>query len=309
MPEYLRPPKFEAPVTSIIPDKDAKAGQHPVQEGQDVSFPLTGEALRAENDKLLDATINASDEVKQRRYTAFPQAWHERWRDHNDQDYFQTYPSESPFSKYSSQGWKLHIAFERGREEEVSRFLYGAGLYFKTEGRMGGGFNGLKESGSTIYVGSWDAMQAVADHLYALDPVLTDGTTASVSGKTVHAGSGTDVEIAGQPKVTARFDVQRSKHGLIKGGDGKYSESGLPSWSNIYDIFSGLPLLSEDVAAVYNLHQEILSAPQSFFTQQPQRPASRQDFERLLAASREAQERAEQELVHDFGKDFVLGQS
>lgn len=292
--------------TSSYPAPETNPHHYPTHEGEGVIFPLEGEALTTENSLLLRETISAPEDVRQARYAQFPVAWHKGWRDEGVKDYFQTMPHESPFAKYSSQGWKLHVAFEKGREEEVSRFLYGAGLYFKTQARMGSWFNGLKESGSTVYVGSWDCMQAVASHLTALEPVLTDGPMASAEGKTIHAGSNSDIEFAGQPKITARFDVQKSPFGLIN-GDKKYGESGLPSWMNIYGIFSGLPILYKDAGRLAELEHRVLPPPASLFPGQPAKPVTRKDFEELLSFSREAQLRARQELIHDFGAGFVLG--
>lgn len=131
-----------------------------IQHREDPKFPLTGEALRVQDLAMLKETIWAPQEKIQERADAFGKIWHDRWGSRNeatpDFKYFQTLPDDgSPFADFSSKGWKLHIAFEKGKEEAVSKFLFSRGLYFKTEAGMGTAFNGkniLLGSGSDIEV-------------------------------------------------------------------------------------------------------------------------------------------------------------
>lgn len=264
--------------------------QTAMQEGRGATFPISGEALRAENLALLQETIWASSDIKAERAAAFDRTWQDKWHSARDHMHFEPHPSESPFSEYTGQGWKLHITFQKGEEAEVSKFMYEAGLYFKTQAGMGTWFNGNQESGSTIYVGSHGAMTIVADHLTPLRPVLMEGPAylQPINGKRVYIGSGSDIEIA--PDILARFDVQKSPYGL-RGGTGKYAEDGLPSWTNAYGVTSALPILTEDVSFIRGLEKH------------------KRSIRELLPVYREVQQRAEQELIGDFGHDFVVGPS
>ncbi|HYF97022.1 MAG TPA: hypothetical protein VD947_03210 [Patescibacteria group bacterium] len=296
-----------------LPANPALDRHHSTRWQEDVcpNFPLTGPELAQENTELLESTINASEEVKQARYDEFSVVWAQRWRETSGNDYyFATGGGESPFAQYSSKGWKLHIPFKKSHEEEVSRFLYGAGLYFKTE-TSSTFTHGFTESGSTVYVGSWDCMRAIAGSLEALEPVLSDGTIEQRGDKIIHVGSGSDVEVPEEPRITARFDVQKTRQGGI-GGSKKYSEKGLPSWANLVGILSALPLLTQDAQGLLELEErafkplprkesDSLFAPVSY--QKPEKV----DLDRLVKAYREAENRARRELFQDFGKEFVVG--
>lgn len=167
-------------------------------------------------DPLLQATIFNKD--KEKRREVFDRAWQERWntgyyKGHHRDGYFQTEEDESPFSEFSSKGWKIHITFEKGKEREVAETMFVDGLYFKLESVQGTYFNGDKESGATIYIGSHNNMTAVADVLEQnFGDILTEGKVATYpDGRKIPLGSGVDKEI--KPNIMARFDVARTSFG------------------------------------------------------------------------------------------------
>ena len=273
------------------PHDRTTGNQYPRFENLGVSFPMPERIMIADTDRLLKETVFATPEVIAERGVAFDEQWPERWRQDRIKTIFQSERSESPFAKYSSQGWKIHIAYGRGREREVSRFLFQSGLYFKTQAGIGTWFNGTHESGSTIYVGSEPAMEQVAQHIQILGSVLTDGPSTELSFKSgeklrIRNGSGSDIEVL--PKILARFDVAKTPHGWAS-GTGKYAEHGLPSWVVAFGIPGGLPLLKDD-----NEHLSRLEG-------------NSVDPNDLVDVYSTAQKRAQAELVSDFGEHFVLG--
>ncbi len=242
------------------------------------------------NDDLLQVTIFNKD--KALRKVSFDEAWQSRWNAHGNQPQcFQTIESESPFARFSSRGWKVHLAFEKGREKEVAEFLYTNGLYFKVESQQGTYFNGNRASGATIYIGSHENMVAVVSEIENnLCRFLTDGVVATFgsSGKTVAMGSGSDIEI--KPKITARFDVARTPHGWLEGNK-KYAEHGIASWTGL----GGIPILKSREAEVARIEGNW----------NRNTPGQRTIYlERVL---RRIYEESKQELIKDFGEDFVFG--
>jgi len=243
-------------------------------------------------DPLLQATIFNKD--KEKRRESFNRAWQERWNTgyygSNKPGYFEPEESESPFSQYSSKGWKIHIAFEKGKEREVAENLFVDGLYFKLESVMGTYFNGTKESGATVYIGGYDNMMAIADVIdQNMGRFLTDGPAATYpDGRRVPLGSGADTEI--KPRIMGRFDVAKTPYGWISGNK-KYTEKGLPTWLDT----SGLPLLKVDeqeTVEVENKWNKLM-------------PSQRQIYmDRTL---KRAVERTKTELAKDFGREFVFG--
>lgn len=240
-------------------------------------------------DPILQSTIFNKD--KDLRAPAFEEAWKQRWNTANHKAaYFQTEAQESPFSQYSSRGWKIHIAFEKGKEKDMAKFLFTNGLYFKLEGKEGTYFNSNKASGSTVYIGSHDNMATIAEYIEKnAGGMIVEGIIAVFpDGKKINVGSGSDIEI--KPKITARLDVQKTKHGII-GGDGKYGEYGMPTWFGL----GGIPLLAsrEKEASIiideYWNHTE--EQRKNYF------------FPRL----KKFYEESKAELVKDFGQEFVFG--
>lgn len=243
-------------------------------------------------DPLLQATIFNKD--KESRRKAFVRAWQERWNTGyygaNKPGYFQTEENESLFSKYSSKGWKIHIAFEKGKEREVAEILFVDGLYFKLESVIGTYFNGTKESGATVYIGSHDNMLAIASAIeQSMGSNLTEGPVATYpNGRKVPVGSGADREI--KPRIMARFDVAKTPYGWLSGNK-KYTENGLPSWIDT----SGLPLLrkdEKDTNYVVGNWNRLAPSQRKIFMERTLRPAA---------------ERAKGELAKDFGQEFVFG--
>jgi hypothetical protein len=236
------------------------------------------------SDNLLQTTIFNKD--KGDRRPAFEKAWQERW---GTKAYFQTKEEESPFSRYSSRGWKIHMAFEKGRERDVAEFLYTNGLYFKVEGMQGTYFNGLNESGATVYIGSYGNMIQIADLVeQELSSYLTDGAVAKFPNRTIRIGSGTDVEV--RPKITARFDIGKTAFGWL-GGNGKYSEYGIPTWMGL----GGIPVLK-------SFEPELRRIEDNWGKNTP---TQRQIYlERVL---KPAYEQSKTELIQDFGQEFVFG--
>lgn len=238
---------------------------------------------------ILDATILNPN--KQERDELFESAWQARFdKKAHRRGYFQTEKSESPFSEYSSKGWKIHIVFRKGEEKMVARLLYENSLYFKIESQNGTYFNGKIASGATIYIGSKENMEAVADLINgALGDVLEDGTPVEINGKKINLGSGTDIEVL--PKITARFDVAKTKFGWAE-GNGKYTETGFPSWM---PNLGGLPILKkheQEVSKVLNKWNNLMPTQRKIYYDKL--------FIRIYNESKE-------ELIKDFGEGFVLG--
>jgi hypothetical protein len=262
-------------------------------------------------DPLLRSTIY-NEEAKIKLSGSFDKIWKERWRKDTPRgkEYFQTAEKESPFEQYSSKGWKIHIAFEGGKEKEIAQFLHKNGLYFKVEAGSGTYFNGLKESGATIYIGSYNNMQEIAESIARnMGEFLRDGTIAKIEQgkevKIVRVGSGSDIEIL--PKITARFDVAKTKYGWFRTEEQrkereklppklgpreyKYSEYGIASWSGL----GGIPVLKKHEKEVANIEQNW-----NKFT-----PYQRQlYYEKRL---KPIYDESKKELIKDFGAEFLLG--
>lgn len=240
-----------------------------------------------EQREILQSTIHSKD--KKSRVDRFEDVWKKGWdpRGNYGYGYSQTEESDSPFSQYSSKGWKIHIAFEKGREKEMAKSLFVNGLYFKLEG-MGTYFNGNKASGSTIYIGSYDNMEAIAEYLERyVGYFLVEGSSQTIGGLKIQSGSGSDIEI--RPKITARFDVAKTKYGIY-GGDKKYNEDGLASWTGL----GGIPLLSLRVKEARDIEGNWNKLTPE------QRPIY---WQRL----RSIYEESKAELIKDLGQEFVFG--
>ncbi|MDR3502466.1 MAG: hypothetical protein P4L79_07770 [Legionella sp.] len=245
-------------------------------------------------DPILTETLYNEKQIKE-RIAKFDEIWQQRGitparlkKDNNSK--FNTNPDESPFSKFSSKGWKIHIAFDTGLERDFARLLYSHGLYFKVEGSGGGTyFNGLKESGATIYIGSSDNMQEIAKFL--------ENTVGSKSrfGSKMHDaldGSGADVVIS--PKIAARFDVAKTAYGWHS-GNGKYAEHGIATGlTSILKVGEGLPVLKKFEKRVSEIEHAWNTSSQD------QRKLLRDELVKICDESK-------QELVKDFGEEFLLG--
>lgn len=250
-------------------------------------FPVLAERLDEINAELLKESIFASDETKISKAAQYERIVSTRKQTQGGKTTFQVATDESPFSAYSSKGWKIHVPFEKGQERLVGGYLFANGLYFKVESGIGTYFNGNMESGATIYIGSYDAMQAVKDVVGILTPILTDGAVATYQdGRKLHIGSGSDIEV--QNSITARFDVAKTEYGIK--GTGKYDEDGLPSWTGL----GGIPLLRKDIPIVNHLENRW-------------NYLSKDDRIDANASFRYFHENARQELIRDFGEEFVFG--
>ncbi|MBI2600397.1 hypothetical protein HYW42_00425 [Candidatus Daviesbacteria bacterium] len=235
-------------------------------------------------DTLLQSTIFNKD--KDNRRQAFEKAWQERW---GPRGHFQTTEDESPFSQFSSRGWKIHIAFEKGKERDVAQFLYVNGLYFKVESMVGTYFYGNRESGATVYIGSHDNLMQIAGIVeQELNPSLTDGAIAKFPNRTIRIGSGTDIEV--RPRITARFDVAKTPYGWL-GGNGKYAEHGIASWLGL----GGIPVLKKYEAEVARIEGNWNDYSRT----------QRQIY--LERGLKSIYEESKSELVKDFGQEFVFG--
>lgn len=131
---------------------------------------------------------------------------------------------------------------------------------------------------------------------------LRDGATVKVGDKEIRIGSGSDIEIL--PKITARFDVAKTKFGWI--GDKeeqekrkklgpreyKYSEYGLPSWSGL----GGIPILSK-----YSREESETTNTKRW------NKASEAERRKYLERMKAIYEESKKELIKDFGAEFLLG--
>ncbi len=239
------------------------------------------------HDPILDATILNPN--KEEREADFEKAWQERYDQHSKKGYFQTKDEESPFSAYSSRGWKVHIAFKKGEEKRVAQLLYQNSLYFKLESQAGTYFNGNVSSGATIYIGSNENMKAIAEEINtSLGDFLEEGAYVESGKNKIPVGSDTDIPVL--PKIMARFDVAKTQYGY-KEGNGKYSEHGLPTWLGL----GGLPILNK-------YEKEVNEVLDKWNKLQPsQRKIYHEHFFTRIYNKSKA------ELVKDFGEEFVLG--
>lgn len=238
--------------------------------------------------KLLQSTIYSKD--KESRVPAFEEAWKQRWNTPNHKPaYFQTEEGESPFSQYSSRGWKIHIAFQKGKEKAIAKFLFTNGLYFKVEGQIGTYFYGNKTSGATIYIGSYDNMIEIANIIgQEGESMLTEGAVAILEdGRRINIGSGSDIEL--KHNITARFDVAKTRFGWYS-GNGKYAESGIASWTGL----GGIPILKTHEAEVARIEANW----------NKNTPGQREIY---LERLRPIYEESKAELIKDFGQEFVFG--
>ncbi len=241
-------------------------------------------------DDLLQKTIYNDEQTKNEHCADFDKVFEERWDDKNK--YFQTYQKESLFAKYSSQGWKIHITFQKGKEKEVAKFLYKNGLYFKIQGFSGTYFNGMKESGATIYIGSYDNMQVIADYISKnIGNILTEGLVGKnvINEAKVTVGSGADIEVL--PGITARLDIQKTQYGEI-GGNYKYAEKGLDTQFGL----GGIPILQKyekEINRITENWNKFILVQQNTY----------------LAYLKMVYEESKNELVNDFGEVFVFGES
>jgi len=240
------------------------------------------------NNPLLQSTILNKD--KDLRIPAFEEAWKQRWNTPNHKPaYFGTNEQESPFSQYSSRGWKIHIAFEKGKEKDMAKFLFTNGLYFKVEGYIGSYFNGKKASGATIYIGSYDNMAEIANMIEQEEKqILTEGAVAISGGKRINIGSGSDIEL--KPNITARFDIAKTAFGWHN-GNGKYAESGISSWTGL----GGIPILKKyeaEVSQIENNWNKNTPGQRDIYFQRRLRPIY---------------EESKAEIIKDFGQEFVFG--
>ena len=218
----------------------------------------------------------------------FERAWTERFKIKGGKGSFQTSKEESAFSEYSSKGWKIHIAFLKGKEKEVAKFLFEHELYFKVESGIGTYFNGNESSGATIYIGSYDHMISIAYLIsHAIGSILVQGAYVIVNGRKLSKGSGSDIEIL--PNITARFDVAKTKFGWYLGNK-KYSEYGMPTWTG----FGGIAILKS--------YEKIISVYEGQWNKVIQE--QRNNFMKFFKSAYEASKR---ELIKDFGEEFVFG--
>jgi hypothetical protein len=203
--------------------------------------------------------------------------------------YYQA-PSGSMNAEFSSKGWKLHIQFIKGHERELAELLNKYGQFFKIEGEIGTYFNGLNDSGATIYVGS----RANLDKLVNLieekcSHLPTDNNyTGTMLGEYVYGGSGSDEPLG--RGIAGRFDVQKSQFSK------KYSQYGFSTSLG----FRGLPVLEKNALRVRNL-ESIL--------QNDEGNATLEQKESAYVELQEIFKETEQEVIKDFGSEFVYGKT
>lgn len=239
--------------------------------------------------KILADTIFNKEQIK-KRLGEFDEIWKTRWNTDLSRNskgdlkykYFQPGSEESPFEKFSSKGWKIHIAFKKGNERDIAKLLYSRGLYFKVEGKLGTYFNGDTESGATVYIGAKDNRDEIVKFI--------EENAKSVLVPTY--GSGTDEKVT--TNIASRFDVQRSAQGFF-GGKRKYWEDGINSQLG----FGGLPILFADHKLAAKMTQELITANGT--------PQFAEVRDRCLPIFSQIYARAKEECIKDFGKEFVFG--
>jgi len=202
--------------------------------------------------------------------------------------FFYQAPKTSKNEKYSSKGWKVHIQFEKGFEEKLAKLLNRYGQYFKIDGHAGTWFNGNTDSGATVYVGSRGNVQKLVNLIDTYAELLPSprNYSTTISGKKIYGGSGSDEFI--QRGIAARFDVQKTEF------KDKYGEYCFASFLE----FRALPVLKRDELEVRNLEDVMLNQTGSYSHQE------REDaYQKLYGLF----QKSEQEVLKDFGKDFVYG--
>jgi hypothetical protein len=204
------------------------------------------------------------------------------------QRFFYQAPKTSINAQFSSKGWKLHIQFQKGWEKPIASLLNTYGQYFKMSSLRGSWFNGNTDSGATIYVGSRENLEKLIALIEekCSNMLSARNQTTTVSGKEVYGGSGSDEPIG--LGLAARFDISKS------GFKDKYSEYGFATFLE----FRGLPILQKDVLRVRKLEDIIENTKGD--KSQDQRKQAYIELQKIFAET-------EQEILKDFGKEFVYG--
>lgn len=234
------------------------------------------------------ADLLFDSEAAEKRGQAFDAAWNERYKDGR----FETIAAESQLSDQVAKGWELHLAFKKGAEERVARYLYSCGLPFLLEEKTGSHFYGNRESGVTIYAGDRELATRIARFMSrAMEEVLvTSGDIERMNSdgrvESIPSGSGTDIELA--PKVMGRLDISRTVVGA-DGGSGKYDRAGIATFTG----FGGLPILASRRDEVDQLEEVFV------------REHTAEEEKKATQRLREIQEEARKELVRDLGPELV----
>lgn len=259
----------------------------PSHAGHTPSCPI--QKQRDENDRFLSETIysNPNSDAGKRtreRINKFDKFWRASWQDKRDgsREKFETNLEDSPFSKYSSKGWKIHVAFDKGQERSMAFFLYTNGLYFKVEAGSGTYFNGNKESGATIYIGSYDCMKKIVDFIQ------------SKADRILHKCYGSGIDIPVSSKISARFDISKSPLGIRRGDDGKQGNGKYGEMGIVWPDLCGIPTLSK-----YDQRINFLMSN----WKQKSDDQKKRDYQELQRIYKESKE----ELIKDFGEEFLLG--
>lgn len=247
-------------------------------------------------DSLQIQEPHASESLPEKHPNLSPQEfladWSKQYGDFNNPEYGRPFyyqsPEKSNNAQYSSNGWKVHVQFEKGFEKFLANILNDYGQYFKIDGAVGTWFNGKTDSGATIYVGPRENVEKLVALINQEAPLLPSprnyGTT--VFGNYIYTGSGSDEPLS--RGIAARFDVQKSKF------KDKYSEYGFAS----YLEFRGLPVMKKDVEHVRALESII----ESEHTNQDQKSEAYTKLQSLF-------QETEHEVLNDFGEEFVYGTS
>jgi len=212
-------------------------------------------------------------------------------------------PENNKYAKYSSKGWKIHIQFKLADAERVSKFLYDNNLYFKVQNDVATYVNTVKNTGSTIYIGSAENALKVANFLKnnLSDTLENNKYTNTVdildNGKPIYGGSGSDIYFS--PGIAMRFDVAKTKHGWVgekiddkRVTDKKYGEHGMSSY--LGKQLAGIPVLSSKQGEEYRLSKIIES-----------KTATQEEKIKAINDLKEIYDETLIEIEKDFGKDFV----
>lgn len=210
----------------------------------------------------------------------------------NKDGYYQSPKTElnKKYSDFSSKGWKIHIQFKKGDEARVAKHLLSNGLYFKIQNGTSTWFNGMTNSGATLYIGSAKEAIKVANFLKnTLSNTIENNKnsmTGDIYGNSIYGGSGSDINFSNG--IALRFDIQKTDQYK---NDKKYSEYALST--GLGQGLTGLPYLRKYGDEVVELEKVFEKA------------SAQENKKKALERLGDIYKESKVELEKDYGKDFL----